>query len=433
MERIIVSGGVPINGKISIAGAKNAALPLLATSLLTDAPVILRNVPDLNDITQMLNLLDHHGANVDFDKSQKTCTLQVSSITDHVAPYDIVRKMRASILVLGPILARDGEVKVSFPGGCAIGTRPVNMHIDGLRALGAEISVANGHIHAVAPKKGLIGADFAMPMVSVTATENLLMAATLAQGRTVIRNAAKEPEVCDLARCLVKMGAKIYGIGSDTLVVHGVERLHGVDHTIIPDRIEAATYAVGAAITHGKVLLENVIFDDLSVFWESLEKAGARIVKIPRQTKSVDSEFEIANVQVEMTQDIRGTDVITGPFPGFPTDLQAQFMALMTICSGAALITETIFENRFMHVLELCRMGADITVHGGSALVRGVKWLTGTQVMATDIRASVSLVLAGAATSGTTEIRRIYHIDRGYEHIEKKLQACGVNIERAAA
>jgi UDP-N-acetylglucosamine 1-carboxyvinyltransferase len=478
MERIIISGGAPLLGTVRISGAKNAALPIMAAAIMTDETLTLQNVPDLSDITQMLLLLEHHGAHITQDKQQKECSLQVANITDHVAKYDIVRKMRASILVLGPLLARHGEAKVSFPGGCAIGTRPVNVHIDGLRMLGAEITVSSGYINAVASKNGLKGADIALPIVSVTGTENLLMAATLAEGRTILRNAAKEPEVCDLARCLIKMGAKIEGIGTDTLVVDGVSALHGANHTIIPDRIEAGTYAAGAVITHGKVLLENVVYGDLAVFWESLERAGARISvesRIAGGAKEADRqpdrllsnvvesqiakeadrqpdrlhssvvEAQIAketgqqpdrlhsSVLVEMTQDIRGVDVMTGPYPGFPTDLQAQFMALMTICSGAAMITETIFENRFMHVLELCRMGADITVHGGSALVRGVKWLTGTQVMATDIRASVSLVLAGAATSGTTEIHRIYHIDRGYECIEKKLRGCGVNIERAPA
>jgi UDP-N-acetylglucosamine 1-carboxyvinyltransferase len=424
MDKIVITGEKPLCGSIQIVGAKNAALPLFAAALLTNDNLTLYNVPNLSDIEQMTILLEQHGAVICHDHQKRCCSLKVAEIKNNIAPYDIVRKMRASILVLGPILARYKSAVVSFPGGCAIGTRPVNVHIDGLRALGAEISIKNGYICAQCPA-GLVGTEITMPIVSVTGIENLLMAATLAKGQTILKNAAKEPEVCDLAKCLIAMGAKIEGIGTDTLFIEGVESLHGATHTIIPDRIEAATYALGAVITHGNVILENVLFEDLSVFWEDLEKAGAIIERGSQKLNGTEQ------VRVKMEKDIKEVDVMTGPYPGFPTDLQAQFMALMTLSSGAAMITETIFENRFMHVLELCRMGADITVHNASALVRGKKQLMGTQVMATDIRASVSLVLAALAAKGQTEITRIYHIDRGYEQIEKKLQQCGAIIERA--
>jgi UDP-N-acetylglucosamine 1-carboxyvinyltransferase len=427
MEKIVVTGGHALRGSVRISGAKNAALPLLAAALLTDKELRFANVPDLSDIQQMLALLDGHGARFTYDPAEKTCCLRTSAIKSEIAPYDIVRKMRASILVLGPLLARHGKAVVSLPGGCAIGTRPVNVHIDGLRALGADITIENGFICAQTAGKRLRGADIRLPLVSVTGTENLLMAATLAQGQTILRNVAKEPEVCDLANCLVVMGARIDGIGTDTLTIDGVDELHGAEYTVIPDRIEAATYAVGAIITHGDLVLENVIFEDLAIFWDRLRSAGATVEQL---------EGDLESVRVKMDQDAKGireVDIITGPYPGFPTDIQAQFMALMTLCYGASMITETIFENRFMHVLELCRMGANITIHHASALVRGVKQLTGTNVMATDIRASVSLVLAGLAAQDTTQIHRIYHIDRGYEQIERKLQQCGAIIERVAA
>jgi UDP-N-acetylglucosamine 1-carboxyvinyltransferase len=411
---------------VQVSGAKNAALPLLAASLLTDKEIRLSNVPNLSDIQQMLALLDGHGTTINYNHETKTCALRTRSIKSEVAPYDIVRKMRASILVLGPLVARYGKAVVSLPGGCAIGTRPVNVHIDGLLALGANITIENGFICAQTSQKRLRGAEIRLPMVSVTGTENLMMAATLATGQTILRNVAKEPEVCDLANCLVAMGAHISGIGTDTLTIDGVEELHGAEHTVIPDRIEAATYAIGAAITHGDVVLENVIFDDLSIFWDRLRSAGATVEELPGDSGGPRA------VRVKMDQKIREVDIITGPYPGFPTDIQAQFMALMTLCSGASMITETIFENRFMHVLELCRMGANITIHHASALVRGVGQLTGTNVMATDIRASVSLILAGLAAKNTTEVHRVYHIDRGYEQIEKKLQQCGAIIERVA-
>jgi UDP-N-acetylglucosamine 1-carboxyvinyltransferase len=432
MEKIVVTGGRPLSGSVRISGAKNAALPLLAAALLTDKELRFANVPDLSDIQQMLALLDGHGASFTYDPAEKTCSLRAASIKSEIAPYDIVRKMRASILVLGPLLARHGKAVVSLPGGCAIGTRPVNVHIDGLRALGAEITIENGFICAQTSGKRLQGADIQIPLVSVTGTENLLMAATLAQGQTILRNVAKEPEVCDLAHCLVAMGARIDGIGTDILTIDGVDDLHGTEYTVIPDRIEAATYAVGAIITQGDLVLENVIFEDLAIFWDRLGSAGAMVEQLP----AGNGDGGLGSVRVKMDPDAKGikeVDIIKGPYPGFPTDIQAQFMALMTLCSGASMITETIFENRFMHVLELCRMGANITIHHASALVRGVKQLMGTNVMATDIRASVSLVLAGLAAQDTTQIHRIYHIDRGYEQIEKKLQQCGAIIERAAA
>jgi UDP-N-acetylglucosamine 1-carboxyvinyltransferase len=418
MEKIVITGGRPLHGTVQISGAKNAVLPLMAASILTTEPLILQNVPMLSDISLMAKLLCNHGVQCDLVES--SCSLAASHVTNTVAPYEIVSKMRASIVVLGPLLARYGKATVSLPGGCAIGTRPVNMHIDGLRSLGADIRIENGYIHAIAPKNGLVGATIVLPFATVTGTENILMAAVLASGRSVIKNAAKEPEVCDLARCLVKMGAAIEGIGTDTLIIDGRSSLGGARHDVIPDRIEAATYAVAGAITRGDIVLNGVIFDDLLAFWRSLEKAGVAV----KQCGS--------GVRIYVPGEIRGTDVMTEPYPGFPTDAQAQFMALMTLCSGASMITETIFENRFMHVPELCRMCADITVHGASVLVRGVTRLLGATVMATDLRASVSLVLAGLAASGETTVQRIYHIDRGYERLEQKLRGCGADIRRAA-
>jgi UDP-N-acetylglucosamine 1-carboxyvinyltransferase len=398
----------------------------MAASILTDKPITLQNVPKLSDITLMSELLSHHGVHVTRDFSAQTCTLHAASITDTVAPYEIVSKMRASIVVLGPLLARCGEAVVSLPGGCAIGTRPVNMHIDGLRSLGADIYIENGYIHA--KTSGLVGATIVLPFATVTGTENILMAAVYARGTTVIKNAAKEPEVCDLANCLVSMGAQIGGIGTDTLVIDGGTRLGGTTHFVVPDRIEAATYAIAGAITHGDVVLKNVVYDDLLAFWQPLERAGVVIERMEPQAANAHASYE--DVRVSMSAEIKGVDVMTEPHPGFPTDAQAQFMALMTLCNGAAMITETIFENRFMHVPELCRMCADITTHNASVLVRGVNHLTGATVMATDLRASVSLVLAGLAAKGETTVQRVYHIDRGYERIEEKLRTCGAEIER---
>jgi UDP-N-acetylglucosamine 1-carboxyvinyltransferase len=420
MDRIRIRGGRPLRGQIQISGAKNAALPLMATCLLTDQEVRLDNVPDLADISTMTHLLVQHGAEVTtkLNAKQRSLILNGAGVNDTTAPYDLVRKMRASVLVLGPLVARHGQARVSLPGGCAIGTRPVDLHIKGLQQLGAEIELKDGYVVASAPK-GLIGAEVAFPKVSVGATENLLMAACLAKGETVLVNAAREPEITDLAHCLVGMGAKIEGIGSNTLRITGVDRLGGITHPVVADRIEAGTYAMAAAITGGELDLIGVNHDLIAAAAASLAQAGVEI----RETER--------GLHVSRTnKPLSGVDVMTEPYPGFPTDLQAQMMALMTTAEGASMITETIFENRFMHVPELTRMGASINVHGASAMVRGVKKLTGAPVMATDLRASVSLVLAGLAAEGDTVLNRIYHLDRGYEKLTQKLAACGAEIER---
>jgi UDP-N-acetylglucosamine 1-carboxyvinyltransferase len=420
MDRIRIRGGKPLRGQIQISGAKNAALPLMATCLLTDKEVRLDNVPDLADISTMTHLLVQHGAEVTtkLNAKQRSLILNGAGVNDTTAPYDLVRKMRASVLVLGPLIARHGQARVSLPGGCAIGTRPVDLHIKALQQLGAEIELKDGYIVASAPK-GLVGAEVAFPKVSVGATENLLMAACLARGETVLVNAAREPEITDLAHCLVGMGAKIEGIGSNTLRITGVEQLGGVTHPVVADRIEAGTYAMAAAITGGELDLIGVKHDLIAAAAASLAQAGVDI----RETEQ--------GLHVSRTnKPLSGVDVMTEPYPGFPTDLQAQMMALMTTAEGASMITETIFENRFMHVPELTRMGASINVHGASAMVRGVKKLTGAPVMATDLRASVSLVLAGLAAEGDTVLNRIYHLDRGYEKLTQKLAACGAEIER---
>ncbi|PPR57963.1 MAG: UDP-N-acetylglucosamine 1-carboxyvinyltransferase, partial [Alphaproteobacteria bacterium MarineAlpha4_Bin2] len=408
MTRIRVVGGHRLVGEISIGGAKNAALPLMAAALLTDETLILRNLPRLADIATLRSLLIHHGVGVTITGSDATnqgrvAHLNAVSIADTTAPYDLVRKMRASVLVLGPLLARCGVARVSQPGGCAIGTRPVDLHLKGLQQLGAEIELDGGYINARAPD-GLTGAHIVFPFISVGATENLLMAACLARGETTLVNAAREPEVQDLAHCLVSMGAKIDGIGSDTITVQGVDRLHGANHTVLPDRIETGTYAIAAAVTGGELFLSGAELTHIESFADALRDTG------------VELTVEESGVRVAARSGrIVGVDAMTEPYPGFPTDLQAQFMALMTLADGAAMVTETIFENRFMHVPELARMGANITLHGGSAMVRGVTRLTGAPVMATDLRASVSLVLAGLAAEGETVVNRIYHLDRGYE------------------
>jgi len=420
MDRIRIRGGKPLRGQIQISGAKNAALPLMATCLLTDQEVRLDNVPDLADISTMTHLLVQHGAEVTtkLNAKQRSLILNGAGVNDTTAPYDLVRKMRASVLVLGPLVARHGQARVSLPGGCAIGTRPVDLHIKALQQLGAEIDLKDGYIVASAPK-GLIGAEVAFPKVSVGATENLLMAACLAKGETVLVNAAREPEITDLAHCLVGMGAKIEGIGSNTLRITGVEQLGGVTHRVVADRIEAGTYAMAAAITGGELDLIGVKHDLIAAAAASLAQAGVDI-------KETEQGLHVSRTNKPLS----GVDVMTEPYPGFPTDLQAQMMALMTTAEGASMITETIFENRFMHVPELTRMGASINVHGASAMVRGVKKLTGAPVMATDLRASVSLVLAGLAAEGDTVLNRIYHLDRGYEKLTQKLAACGAEIER---
>jgi UDP-N-acetylglucosamine 1-carboxyvinyltransferase len=416
MDKICIRGGVPLEGVIPIGGAKNAALPLMTASLLTAETLTLQNVPALADIATMANLLVQHGVSV--ERAGDVVELSAAHITSSTAPYDLVRKMRASVLVLGPLLARCGRARVSLPGGCAIGTRPVDLHIRGLQRLGAEVELREGYIDARAPK-GLRGAEIAFPAVSVGATENLLMAATLAEGETLLINAAREPEITDLTDCLVAMGARIEGIGSDRLRIIGVPRLHGAAHSIIPDRIETGTYIMVAAATDGEIRLSNTRLDLVASVVRILEGAGVEV-----------SERADGLIVRRRAERLGGADIMTEPYPGFPTDLQAQAMALMTIADGSSMITETIFENRFMHVPELARMGANITVHRASALVRGVPRLMGAPVMATDLRASVSLVIAGLVAAGETVINRVYHLDRGYERLEEKLAACGARIER---
>ena len=417
MDRIRIRGGRPLEGTIRIGGAKNAALPLMAAGLLTDERVTLANVPALVDIATMTSLLRTLGVSVEPVGNDGRVLSIGGAIASSEAPYDIVRKMRASVLVLGPLLARTGIARVSLPGGCAIGTRPIDLHLKALEQLGAEISLEGGYVTAVA-RRGLKGATVIFPFVSVGATENLLMAATLAEGTTVIANAAREPEIGDLAACLSAMGARIEGAGTDRVVVHGVSRLHGASHTIIPDRIETGTYACAAAITGGSVLLEGARLDHLGAVVRTLREAGVEV-----------AEAE-GGVSVRRLNGLHGADAMTEPYPGFPTDMQAQFMALMSVAEGASMVTETIFENRFMHVPELARMGARIVVHGASAIIRGVPALSGAPVMATDLRASVSLVIAGLAAKGETIVNRVYHLDRGYERLEEKLAACGAAIER---
>lgn len=421
MDRLVMRGGRPLSGKIAISGAKNAALPLMTATLLTPDPLTLRNIPDLADITTLSEVLSEHGAEITLRKQDgvRILTLSTPEITSSVAPYDLVRKMRASILVLGPLLARHGQARVSLPGGCAIGTRPVDLHLKGLEAMGAKIELDQGYVNAQAPK-GLRGANFRFPIVSVGATENLLMAAALANGETVLENAAREPEIGDLAHCLIAMGAKIEGAGTETIRIRGVAKLHGADHVVLPDRIEAGTYALAAAATGGDVLLTQTSPDALGALLELLVLAGAQI----------DSTEDTLRVRRDPSRRLKGVDAMTAPFPGFATDLQAQFMACMITADGASMISETIFENRFMHVPELMRMGANINLHGGTALVRGVDVLRGAPVMATDLRASVSLVIAGLTAQDETTVNRVYHLDRGYERIEAKLSACGADISR---
>ncbi len=426
MDKIRIRGGRPLHGAIAIGGAKNAALPLMTACLLTDEPLVLRNLPFLVDITTLSHLLVQHGVSVTMpgaeapDEQGHVLELRARRIVSTTAPYDLVRRMRASVLVLGPLVARMGEARVSLPGGCAIGTRPVDLHIKALEALGATVVIEKGYINAKAPK-GLKGGEIVFPSVSVGATENALMAAALADGESVIVNAAREPEIGDLARCLNSMGAKIEGAGGERIVVTGVPRLRGATHSVIPDRIETGTYMMAAAITGGEIELVGARYDMVAAAARALEGTGVTIERLP------------GGLRISRRANrLKGIDIATAPFPGFPTDLQAQFMALMTLADGDSIITETIFENRFMHVPELNRMGADISVQGASASVRGVAKLTGAPVMATDLRASVSLVLAGLAAEGETVVNRVYHLDRGYERLEAKLAACGAAIERMA-
>jgi len=428
MDSIRIRGGKPLNGTIQISGAKNAALPLMVACLLTEETVTLSNLPHVADISTLINLLCQHGtsAHLNGESSKngncngRAIALTASEIISTEAPYEIVRKMRAGALVLGPLLARMGKAKVSLPGGCAIGTRPMNLHLDALEAMGAEINIDAGYMIAHAPN-GLKGAEIRFDSVSVGATQNILMAACLADGVTVLDNAAREPEITDLVHLLQKMGAQIEGEGTERLVVTGKKSLHGANHAVMPDRIETGTYAIAAAIAGGRIELTNTNADLISSVIEILEQAGTTIERT--------EDGLIASRDPDTP--IEGVDVLTHPYPGYPTDMQAQIMALMCVSCGSAMITENIFENRFMHVPELLRLGANINVHGRSALVRGQKELIGAPVMATDLRASVSLVLAGLAAKGETVINRVYHLDRGYERLEEKLAACGADILRA--
>ncbi|RXV63889.1 UDP-N-acetylglucosamine 1-carboxyvinyltransferase [Roseovarius sp. A46] len=418
MDSIVVTGNGPLHGQIPIAGAKNACLTLMPATLLSEEPLTLTNAPRLSDIRTMSTLLESLGAEVAQMQGGQVLTLSSNSIANHRADYDIVRKMRASILVLGPMLARDGHAVVSLPGGCAIGARPVDLHLKALEAMGAELDLRDGYVHARAPG-GLRGGRVTFPMVSVGATENALMAATLARGTTVIDNAAREPEIVDLAQCLRKMGAQIEGEGTHTITIEGVDRLGGATHAVVPDRIELGTYMLAPAICGGEVTCLGGRIDLLAAFCEKLDEAGIDV-----------TETEAGLTVARRNGRVRAVDVVTAPFPGFPTDLQAQMMALMCTAQGTSVLEERIFENRFMHAPELMRMGAQIDVQGGTATVTGVETLKGAPVMATDLRASVSLILAGLAAEGETIVNRVYHLDRGYESVEEKLGGVGARIER---
>jgi len=416
MAKILINGGVPLQGEVGISGAKNAVLPILAACLLADAPVSIGNVPHLHDVTTFIELLGQMGVQLVLDDRMKI-HVDPRTTSTCIAPYDLVRTMRASILVLGPLVARFGQAEVSLPGGCAIGSRPVDQHIRGLQALGAEISVENGYIKARA--KRLKGARIVMDMVTVTGTENILMAATLAEGTTVIENAAQEPEVVDLAHCLMSMGAQIEGVGTSTLVIHGVDRLHGTDYKVLPDRIETGTFLVGAAMTGGKVRARGARASTLDAVLAKLEDAGAQI--------SSGEDW----IELDMGgRRPRAVNITTAPYPAFPTDMQAQFTALNCVAEGTGVITETVFENRFMHAHELQRLGADIQLEGNTAVIKGVQHMSGAPIMATDLRASACLVLAGLVAQGDTTVDRVYHIDRGYENIEEKLGVLGARIRR---
>lgn len=419
MDRLQIEGGVPLAGEVRISGAKNAALPILAAGLLADGPVTIGNVPHLHDVTTMLALLGNMGVQTTVDDKMRI-EIDARPATKFVAPYELVKTMRASIVVLGPLLARFGQAEVSLPGGCAIGARPVNLHVEGLRALGAEIHIDHGYIRTSA--KRLKGARLVLETVTVTGTENLMMAATLADGETVIENAAREPEVVDLANFLVTLGAKIEGAGTDKIVINGVERLHGGHYDVMPDRIEAGTYLVAAAITGGKIHLRQARADHLDAVLLKLKEAGARLAS--------GADW----IELDMHgKRPKAVDVRTAPYPAFPTDMQAQFAALNCIAEGVGTVIETIFENRFMHMHELQRMGAEMRIEGHSAIIKGVPQLTAAPVMATDLRASAGLVLAGLVADGTTVVDRIYHIDRGYERIEEKLGQLGARIKRLSS
>ncbi len=418
MDRLVITGGRRLTGEVAISGAKNAALPILCAALLTREPLTLTNVPALNDVRTMLKLLTQMGVRV--AQASDTVTLDACNLHNPLAPYELVKTMRAAILVLGPLVARHGEARVSLPGGCAIGARPVDQHIKGLAAMGARISVDHGYIHAVATR--LKGARIFTDMVTVTGTENLMMAACLAEGETVIENAAREPEVVDLANCLNAMGARISGAGSDVIRIQGVQRLHGATHRIMPDRIETGTYLCAAAVTGGEIRLTDTSASYLDAVVDKLLDAGC----------DIESEKSPAGgaIHLKAPPRLKAVSLRTAPYPGFPTDMQAQFMAINTVAEGTAVIRETIFENRFMHAVELSRLGADIRIDGNTAVVSGVKRLTGATVMATDLRASASLVIAGLVAEGETTVDRIYHLDRGYERLEEKLAALGAVIRR---
>ncbi|MGX5667852.1 UDP-N-acetylglucosamine 1-carboxyvinyltransferase [Rhizobium daejeonense] len=427
MDRIRIVGGNELKGIIPISGAKNAALPLMIASLLTSDTLTLENVPHLADVELLLRILGNHGVDVSVNGRRehqdgsysRTIHFTCRTVADTTAPYELVSKMRASFWVIGPLLAREGKARVSLPGGCAIGTRPVDLFIEGLQALGAEMEIDGGYINATAPKGGLIGATYNFPKVSVGATHVMMMAASLARGTTVIGNAAREPEVVDLANCLNAMGAKISGAGTSTITIEGVSSLSGARHRVLPDRIETGTYAMAVAMTGGDVVLQGTDASLLDTALEAIRRAGAEVTE-------TDGGIRVVGYGSE----IRPVDIVTEPFPGFPTDLQAQFMGLMTRANGVSHVTETIFENRFMHVQELARLGARITLSGQTARIEGTSRLRGAPVMATDLRASVSLVIAGLAAEGETMVSRVYHLDRGFERLEEKLTRCGAIVER---
>lgn len=421
MDKLIIQGGARLHGEVTISGAKNAALPILCAALLAEDTLKLSSVPKLKDVGTTIHLLEHMGVKVNRQTDKVELDARVIEVLE--APYEMVKTMRASILVLGPLLARFGKARVSLPGGCAIGSRPVDLHIKGLQAMGAEIRIEHGYIEATAehlPNKRLQGARYYMDLVTVTGTENLMMAAALANGTTVLENAAKEPEVVDMAECLIKMGAKIKGAGTHVITIEGVEKLHGATHQVVCDRIEAGTYMVAAAMTGGEIKLLNVKENLLDAVIEKLREAGAEVI-CDNNTITVKSDGKLKAVNIR-----------TAPHPAFPTDMQAQFMALNTVAEGVSKVTETIFENRFMHVQEMQRLGANIDIDGNTALVQGVAQLEGATVMATDLRASASLVLAGLVAKGQTVIERIYHLDRGYENLEEKFNALGANVKRVS-
>lgn len=424
MDRIIIHGGRPLEGRLPISGAKNSALTLLPCALLTDEPLTIRNLPRLADVDSFGHLLNQLGVSTTIEGARpedfgRVMTLRATNLTATMAPYDIVRKMRASILVLGPILARAGEATVSLPGGCAIGNRPIDLHLKALEALGAKLEIIAGYVRAVAPGGKLSGGNFSFPIVSVGATENAVMAAVTAAGRSVLENAAREPEIVDLCRCLVAMGARIDGIGTETLTIDGVKELHGATYAVMPDRIEAGSYACAVGITGGSLELVGARANEMRATIIALQESGIEVEELRDGLK------------VTANGPLKPLTLSTAPYPGFATDMQAQFMAMLTMAQGSSLLTETIFENRYMHVPELARMGADIHVTGRSAVVRGVEKLNGAPVMATDLRASMSLIIAGLAAQGETQVSRVYHLDRGYERLEEKLSAVGANIERA--